>query len=491
MLRKILAVVVLLCLIIPSSAAHAQDYKTEAQNMVNLLNPVNDALGPLIDQANNDMRDRLEQLRGIIGEALTNLNQIIKDRTIQLNSDGEARLNQLNSHLRDSLDLLNGITSHRITQIDKAAQDRIDQLEKATDQFAESLPIGMQPLPKSPAHGFALVKPVNKDYALLYISGAGLKKGGTEPKAYLFQGDKSDHNFLSHNGTPLTVMASSMGLIQIKIPKSAFPAQGQVDKSIQLKLAKNNILPGSVEPSFPLLLCSSMPKYTASVGIEASGYFWKTQIVDYPTYTQPGIKQYRIEDGGSNSSYNICASNADSDGWFADPTVNAPKPDVHGPNILYGLQYGAALEHVGALIPNFPSHGCLRLYAGRDSSGGGYAEASGIVVHQRKLFPGTCGSGSLEPQALKYGVNTIDAKPDVFEAACVEAKDGAPSSARVRTRLAIKDDAGSPPDVQDLPTSASMEQSFFDGSVKASMNENGLIRLNVVASCRQDDINYR
>jgi hypothetical protein len=131
------------------------------------------------------------------------------------------------------------------------------------------------------------------------------------------------------------------------------------------------------------------------------------------------------------------------------------------------------------------------LYAGHDGSGGGFSEASGIVVHQRKLFPGQCGSGSLGPQALKYGLDTIDAKPDAFEAACVTASDGAPSSATVRTRLTIKDDAGSQPDIQDLSTSSSLDQSFFNGSIKASMNANGLIRLTVKASCRQDDINYQ
>jgi hypothetical protein len=473
MLRRILAVIALLCIVIPCPSANAQDFRIEAQNMINTLNPINEALGPLIDSANSDLRDRLEQLRGIIGEALTNLNAIIKDSTIRLNSDGEQRLNQLNSHLRDNLDLLNGIASHRITQIDKAAQARIDQLETATDQLAESLPIGMQPLPKAPAHGYALVKPVNKDYALLYISGAGLKKGGTAPKAYFFKGDDSDHHLLYHDGIQLTVMASSMGLIQIKMPVSLFPSQGQVDRSIQLKLATNNHLPGSVEPSFPLVLCSSMPKYTASIGIEATGYFWKPQLVDYPTYTQPGIKQYRIEDNGSNSAYDICASKADSDGWVTDP-VNAPNPDVHGHNILYGLEYTGAAEHVGDLKPNYPSLGCLHLYAGHDSSGGGFSQAWGIVVHQRKLFLGTCGSGSLAPQVLNYGVNAIDAKPDAFEAQCVEAKDGAPSSAKVRTRLTIKDDAGSAPDFQDLSTSTSMERAFFNGSVKASRTKAAL-----------------
>jgi hypothetical protein len=183
MLRKFLAVAVLLCLVTSSPAAHAQmDYRTEAQNMINTLNPINQALGPLIDSANNDMRDRLEQLRGIIGEALTNLHAILKDTTIRVNADGEARLKQFNDHLRDNLDLLNKIASGQITVLDAAAKARIDQFEVATDQFTESLPIDMQPLPKVPGHGFALVRPTNKDYALLYISGAGLKKGGTEPE---------------------------------------------------------------------------------------------------------------------------------------------------------------------------------------------------------------------------------------------------------------------------------------------------------------------
>lgn len=487
---RTLVVSVFLCVVIHCSVANALDFRTDAQNTINTLNPVNQALGPLIDQANNDARDRLEQLRAIIGEAITNLNQLIKDRTIQLNSDGEARLKQVNDLVANNLDLFHGIVAGTITQINDAAEARIGQIETATDQFAEALPISMQPLPKSPAHGFALVKPTNKDYALLYISGAGLKKGGTEPKAYFFQADSSDHHYLSHNGTPLTVMASSMGLIQIKIPKSLFPSQGQADKSIQLKLAENNHLPGSVEPSFPLLLCANVPKYTAYVDLAATGFFYKTQVVNFPTYTQPEIKQIRIEDGGSNATYDICASKADSDGWVTDPTVNAPNPDVHARNILFGLEYGAALEHVGALLQNTPGHGCLRLYAGHDSSGGGFSEASGIVVHQRKLFPGQCGSGSLGPQALTYGLDTIDTKPDAFEAACVTASDGAPSSTTVRTRLAIKDDAGSQPDIQDL-SSSSLDQSFFNGSIKASMNANGLIRLTVKASCRQDDINYQ
>jgi hypothetical protein len=286
-------------------------------------------------------------------------------------------------------------------------------------------------------------------------------------------------------------LAASMGLIEIKIPNSLFPAHGQADKSIVLTLAKNNHLPGSVEPSFPLLLCSSIPTYTASVDIEATGFSWATQSVYYPNYTEPEIRQYRIEDGGSNTTFDICAKTANSDGWEPDPTANAPVTNSRGSNTLYGLHYDMALEHAGNIEPNIPEKGCVRLYAGKDSAGGGgFAEARGIRVFQRKQIPGTCGFGKIASRPLQYGQNTIDAKPNAFEAACILAQDGATSSAKVRTRLWIKDHSSYEIENQDLSVSTSTSQSFFDGAIAAKMNENGLINVNVSASCRQEDINY-
>jgi hypothetical protein len=91
---------------------------------------------------------------------------------------------------------------------------------------------------------------------------------------------------------------------------------------------------------------------------------------------------------------------------------------------------------------------------------------------------------------LHLGQNSIDAKPDAFETACVPAKDGSTSSAKVRTRLWIKDHSSYQIENQDLSVSTSTSQSFFNGAITASLNDNGLINLNVSASCRQEDINY-
>lgn len=57
----------------------------KAVSLVNQLNPINIALGPLIDDAISDgneaLAQRLEQLRKIIQETLFNRNKIIQDRT--------------------------------------------------------------------------------------------------------------------------------------------------------------------------------------------------------------------------------------------------------------------------------------------------------------------------------------------------------------------------------------------------------------------------
>lgn len=204
--------------------------------------------------------------------------------------------------------------------------------------------------------------------------------------------------------------------------------------------------------------------------------------MDYPTYTDPG-KKYYITDNGSNNHKDLCASDADTDGWTADPTKNDP-------HTIYGLHWDGASQDRGAIVPNYPRNGCLHLYAGKDSGGGGNAQAWGITVYQRKLFPGVCGTGDLEPRLLQYGVNSIDAAAVTYETSCVPASEGAPSSAKARTRLKTKDDVGSPVETQDLVTNDPNGQSFFSDSINVFMNENGLIRLKVQASCRQDDINY-
>ena len=83
------------------------------------------------------------------------------------------------------------------------------------------------------------------------------------------------------------------------------------------------------------------------MNIEASGYYWQARgPVDYPTYTDPG-KKYYITDNGSNNHKDLCASDADTDGWTADPTKNDP-------HTIYGLHWDGASQDRGAIVPNYP-----------------------------------------------------------------------------------------------------------------------------------------
>jgi hypothetical protein len=207
----------------------------------------------------------------------------------------------------------------------------------------------------------------------------------------LLTGKKEDSHWISHDGTPLEVKAASMGLVELNIPQSAFPTDGQVEQTLVLKLRSGNFLRAHVEPTFPLLLCSRLPKYSVVVTREAVGQVWRTRVVPHPRAGGTDQRIY-IDDNGSNNSTNICADEADTPDWKADPDA-----------ANYGLEWAGVKEHVGATLKNQPRAGCLRLYAGRDSSGGGFATAWGLQVHQRKLERGSCGSDVSSRIPLKFG----------------------------------------------------------------------------------------
>jgi hypothetical protein len=157
---RALSLVLLLVCVSPLNAA--VDVAKEARSIQDELNPVNQALGPLIDRAISDGNDalaqRLEQLRGIIQEALSSVNKIVTDATININSDAEGRLSQLNMYLQNNLDTFKGIADGSIDALNKDAADRIDQLSNNIGNLVEALPIPTQPLPNVPRMGYSLVK---------------------------------------------------------------------------------------------------------------------------------------------------------------------------------------------------------------------------------------------------------------------------------------------------------------------------------------------
>jgi hypothetical protein len=447
----------------------------QAQGLVGSLNPINLALGPLIDQAISDgntaLAQRLEQLRSIIQEALFNLNKIIKDATITLNSDAEARLEQLNRDVSSNLQLFQAIAAGQTDMLNDAAEQRIQQFGNTTANLVAALPIPSQPLPNVPATGFSLVKSQSQ-YTTFFVTGAGFLKGGVTPTAYLLNGDSSDTHYFSHNGIGLKVKSASMGLIEIEVPSTLFPSTGQMEKTLVLKMRSWSFLPISAEPSFPLLLCSKLPKYSLRVTQQAVGQFWDRRVVDYPTYTNPATKEYYIDDGGSNKSFDICADAADTQEWKSDPDV------AH-----YGLEYAGLKEHVGATLPNLPRNGCVHLYAGHDSSGGGFAKAWGIVVHQRRLKQGSCGDTLVLPAVdLKYGsVNSIPTKPQELLERCVQTSAGAATSPTIQTHVDLVDEQGK---VADQVNLTPLVPSRLDGgAATVTVDSLGLIKVALTTRC--------
>ena len=150
----------------------------------------------------------------------------------------------------------------------------------------------------------------------------------------MFSGDSSDTHYFSHNGTELNVKSASMGLIEIEVPGALFPPTGQSEKTLVLKMRSWSFLPIAVEPSFPLLLCSKLSKYSLRVTQQAVGQYWDRRVVDYPTYTDASTKEFYIDDGGSNRAYDVCADSADIQERKADPDI------AH-----YGLEYAGLKEH--------------------------------------------------------------------------------------------------------------------------------------------------
>ena len=153
----------------------------QAKSLVRSLNPINLALGPLIDQAvsdgNSALAQRLEQLRSIIQEALFNLNKIIMDATTTLNSDTAARLDQLNNAVSSNLQLFQAIASGQTDALNTDAEQRIQQFGNTTANLVAALPVPSQPLPNVPNTGFSLVKSQSQS-TILFVTGAGLLKGG-------------------------------------------------------------------------------------------------------------------------------------------------------------------------------------------------------------------------------------------------------------------------------------------------------------------------
>jgi hypothetical protein len=464
----------------------AADVGKDAQNIANELNPLNQALGPLIDRAISDGNDalaqRLEQLRSIIQEALLTVNKIISDATININSDAEGRLEQLNRYLGDNLDTFKGIADGSVDALNKHAADRIDQLSNNIGNVVEALPIPAQPLPNVPRTGFSLVKAKTPGAPTpLFITGVGLLKGGVHPRAFILTGNRqADYHIFVHNGTEVPITAASMGLIELQIPENLFPKEPQVERTLVLVLnSGGGWFKSTAEPSFPLLLCSTLPKYTVKWSAASDGQVWLTRTVLHPK-TEPNGHLYIDNgcDGGTDCTRNLCPSdlNEGAGEWNADPNAGQA-------GMQYSPWYGkVGEEHIGHVT--IDARGCIQLYAGRDSSGGGHAQVWGVSIHQRKLQNSRCGETPAPvPSPIEYGRDlVIDTKQQDLANRCAQVSEGAALTPRITIYIDALDAQGQSVGHVELPL-RSGKREVGSSHVFADVSEAGTLTVSTASSC--------
>jgi len=452
-----------------------------AKGLIGQLNPVNLALGPLIDDAiskgNYALAQRLDQLQSIIQEALFNLNEIAEGRIKQVDQAAMNRITQMQTVANQQSGMLNDIISGRIKDIDTATEARIKQLGDTAGNLVEALPIPISALVDVPPTGFALVKEPGNE-TILFITGAGLFKQSEKPVAYIIKGNEKKP-LLGHAGTSVTVKNASMGLLELSIPNSLFSDSSQpAECSLSLSLRKGPMfVPTHETPSFPILMCPSLPKYSVMVTQTAAGQYYEQRTVPYPSPINVPDGVY-IDDNGSNNSADVCAGSFG--GWEVDPEVAESGLEIRG----------EIKSHTDGsrVIPNNPRPGCYHLYAGKDSSGGGFAFVRGVFVHQRRLADtDQCEEPQVYNVDLGYGTaNKVPTNPSKAIGKCAKAPSRTPA---LKTSVAIKDASGKILDQANLvPQGGGV--SLLNGSVRASEDQFGLVQIDISSQCKRPIHSY-
>jgi hypothetical protein len=271
-----------------------------------------------------------------------------------------------------------------------------------------------------------------------------------------------------------------MGLIELQIPERLFPKDGQIERTLILVLnSGGGLFKSTVEPSFPLLLCTTLPKYTLKWRIASDGQIWLTRAIPHPKTESNG--HLYIDngcDGGTDCIRNLCPSdlNEGAGGWNADPNYGHAGMD-------YSPWYGkVGEEHIGHVT--IDAKGCVQLYAARDSSGGGHAQVWGVQIHQRKLQNGRCGETAVsDPLPIEYGRElVIDTKQQDLANKCAQVSEGAAVTPRVTVYVDVFDEHGQPAGHSELPLHSG-KRAVGSGPVVSDVSDAGTLIINIASNC--------
>jgi hypothetical protein len=233
--------------------------------------PIDHLLDGAINSGSNALAQRLDQLNGIIQSAIFNLNQILRERAQDV--DEKLRIQRMEAVRElDRLEAnVDSVLKTSIEQLDTVLTQNITDFQNALANSFASLPIPTEPLVNLGRQNALTIIANASGPTRLFITGSGLYKNGKQPEAFVHSGAADK------NGTRIPVESASMGLITLALPKSLIPDSTSARTYfLSLGLSKGGLFNTEVWPSYPLVICGALPKYTVTATLTAkSGAFWE------------------------------------------------------------------------------------------------------------------------------------------------------------------------------------------------------------------------
>jgi hypothetical protein len=480
-IKKIVACIfiTLLCLISPTASADVAD---DAKGLIAQLNPINLALGPLIDRAAADgnavLQQRLEQLNGIIQLALFSLNQIATQRMNDLDAKTRQQIAELNRYVSTNLLQFNYIVGKNLSDANAYLSQNLDKFNfGVANNIASVQFLNTVPLLNIGSSGLTTFKQQGA-YTDVFLVGSGFKKFNETPEAYL-QGDsiKPENSWFGKwKGVKLDIPSASMGLLQIRIPNNLIPdtpAATPFTLALSIRDGSRFFISTYSEQSLPIRICGSLPKFQMIVSTKASGKQWEYSRIPYPGATPYGgdnVIGTNCKSGNNNSHYDVCPPAVPPNGYEIDNS--APE---------YGVTYSSETGHNRHNVSRTAS-GCIHLYCEGDD-GDAWENIMGVRLKLRRLVDvPQCADPISSTVNLQYGqLEQIRLDEQVSKATGVCQAAAAQATPNIRTTATIHDSAGKDVEVRDLDIN--VPQTALNGALTLSLGSGWLLDAKLQPSC--------
>jgi hypothetical protein len=260
-----------------------------------------------IDRGNDRVKERLDQLNGIVQSAIFNIDQVISKNLDR--ADGQVRRQRLEAvrQIEGLVGQVNEILSVGIARIDEVLATRLEGLQNSLANALGSLPITVEPLINVRGSALAMIRETSPKTQIV-LTGSALFKDNIKPTATLIKDTGQE--------IPISVDAASMGLLLLSVASNQLPNQpGAMLYRLKLKLNKGRGLMGYgfanyTEPTLPIYICGALNRYAVDLTMTAAnGKVWERKTIDW------GVKQLNCT-GGSVDEQQIKA--IPEEGWELD-----------------------------------------------------------------------------------------------------------------------------------------------------------------------------